>query len=80
MHPIISADMKKARVAEFHRRADQDRLARALHSGRRLQHAAGRHPERPGRVVLRLVVAIRTWSHAHQGKALADATAGLPDQ
>jgi len=61
MHPIMSAEMKKARVADFHRAADRDRLARAARPGYRLHRAPERREPRPhpARLVLRVLAAIR---------------------
>jgi hypothetical protein len=54
MHPTFSSQIAQSRVADRHRRAQQDALARAARQGRRL-------PERqPGIRVPRLrVIAVR---------------------
>jgi len=56
MHPIIERDMMQARVADLHRQADRDRIARAASpTGKRgpnLMH--GRRPFSRARLIARL--------------------------
>jgi hypothetical protein len=44
MHPIIHGELKNARVADFHRRAERDRLARAFIQARRTRREHGKDP------------------------------------
>jgi hypothetical protein len=47
MHSTISHQIAQARVADLHRQAQQDALARAARQGRRLhKHPSGRRPLR----------------------------------
>lgn len=41
MHPTINAEIMKARTGDAHRRADQDRLARAAKEGHRDSRPTG---------------------------------------
>jgi hypothetical protein len=42
MHPIMHNELKNARIADLHRRAERDRLARAFIQARRLRREHGR--------------------------------------
>jgi hypothetical protein len=44
MHPIIHDELKNARVADFHRQAERDRLARAFILARRTRGEHGKDP------------------------------------
>ena len=44
MHPIIHDELKNARVADFHRRAERDRLARAFIHARRTRREHRKDP------------------------------------
>jgi hypothetical protein len=43
MHPDFRTEIMKARTVDAHRRADRDRLARAVEQGRPAQHRDGIH-------------------------------------
>jgi hypothetical protein len=54
MHPIIHHELTNARIADVHRRAEQDRLARACIRTRRMRRKHGTDPVGgAGRVVTR---------------------------
>ena len=44
MHPIIHNELNQARVADLHRRAERDRLARAFIQARRTRREHGKDP------------------------------------
>jgi len=44
MHPIIHDKLNKARIADFHRRAERDRLARASIQARSTRRGHGTDP------------------------------------
>ena len=44
MHPIIHDILNSARIGEFHRRAERDRLARAVIQARRARRGPGTGP------------------------------------
>ena len=58
MHPIIHEKLSKALVGELHRRAEQDRLARAVLQARRVRRGHGTDPAggRAAGVFARLVL------------------------
>jgi len=60
MHPIIHDKLNKARIADFHRRAERDRLARASIQARSTRRGHGTDPAggRPGGVVARRLLII----------------------
>ena len=60
MHPIIYDKLNKARIADFHRRAERDRLAGASIQARRTRRGHGTDPAggRPGGVVGRRLLII----------------------
>jgi hypothetical protein len=65
MHPLIHQELRKARVADFHRRAERDRIARAAFQARRAQREHGSHPvpSRPAGVLgrgLRIMLGARS--------------------
>jgi len=59
MHPLIHNELMNARVADFHRRAGRDRIARAAVQASRAAHR-GRHPAavRPARVLGRSLLTL----------------------
>jgi hypothetical protein len=72
MHPIIHNELNKARIADFHRRAERDRLARASIQAGRTRREHGNHPAgaRAGGVARRLPIILDARS-AWPGRALA---------
>jgi hypothetical protein len=60
MHPIIQHQLMNARIADLHRQADHDRLARAATKARRLRHEEGRRlvGGRPATVLARCLHAV----------------------
>jgi hypothetical protein len=44
MHPIFHEELNRARIAERHRRAERDRLARASAQARRARRQDGKAP------------------------------------
>ena len=60
MYPIIHDELKNARVADFHRRAERDRLARVFIHTRRTRREHGKEPMggRSGRVFARRLLII----------------------
>ena len=57
MHPIISYELAKARIAEMHSQARRDALARAARQARR----ARRHE--PGHRTPGILAAVTAWAH-----------------
>ncbi len=60
MHPTIHDELRKARLADIHRRAEQDRQARVLILARRRHREHGKDPvgRRSARVYARRLLAI----------------------
>ena len=58
MHPIFHDELNKARIADLHRRAERDRLARASAQAGRARREHGRAPAdaASGVVVRRLLI------------------------
>jgi hypothetical protein len=57
MHPIINNELNKARIADFHRRAERDRLARAsIQAGRPRREYGSPAGARAGGVACRLPI------------------------
>jgi len=44
MHPIMHDELNKARIADLHRQAERDRLARAAAQARRTPREHGKDP------------------------------------
>jgi len=73
MHPIIHEELNKARIADFHRWAERERLARASIHTDRTRREHGNYPAggRAGRVVARRLPIILDARSAWPGRALA---------
>jgi len=59
MHPIIHDKLNNARIGDFHRRAERDRLARASRLARRRRREHGKDPaggSTPGVFARRLLI------------------------
>jgi hypothetical protein len=63
MHPRFHEELNKARIADLHRRAERDRLARASAQTRRARRPYGKAPGgAAGVVTRRLLIILRTRS------------------
>jgi hypothetical protein len=57
MHPTISYELAKARIADLHRQAERDRIAHAARRARRTQSRHNR-PAHPASVLARRMLAL----------------------
>lgn len=73
LHPIIHDGLNKARIADFHRRAERDRLARASIQAGRARREHGNDPAggRAGGVIARRLPIILDARSVWPGRAMA---------